>query len=69
MRSVECAVYRQGSAADVIINLETLKKMGVVDEDFPKIKNEKFEKGAEKLSDVAVTDGTDEYEFSNRYVH
>ena len=69
VRRVECAVSRQGSAADVIINLETLKKMGVVDEDFPKIKNDKFEESAEKLSDVSVTDKTDEYEFSNRYVH
>ena len=31
VRRVECAVSKQGSAADVIINLETLKKMGVVD--------------------------------------
>ena len=54
VRRVECAVSRQGSAADVIMNLETLKKMGVVDEDFPKIKNTKFEDGAEKLSDVVV---------------
>ena len=52
---------RQGSAADVIINLETLKKMGVVDKDFPKIKNEKFKEGAEKLSDVAVTEDEDEF--------
>ena len=36
VRRVEVAVSRQGSAADVIINLETLKKMGVVYEDFPK---------------------------------
>ena len=43
VRRVECAVSKQGSAADVIINLETLKNMGVVDEDFPKIKNNKFE--------------------------
>ena len=42
VRRVEVAVSWQGSAADVIINLETLKKMGVVDEDFPKIKNKKF---------------------------
>ena len=45
VRRVECAVSRQGSAADVIINLETLKKMGVVDEDFLKIKNTKFKEG------------------------
>ena len=68
VRRVECAVSRQESAADVIINLETLKKMGVVDKDFPKIKNGKFEKGAEKLSDVAVTEEEDEYEFSNEHV-
>ena len=30
VRRVECAVSKQGSAADVIINLETLKKMGVI---------------------------------------
>ena len=68
VRRVECAVSKQGSAADVIINLETLKKMGVVDEDFPKIKNEKFEEGAEKLSDVKVEDEEDEYNFSNKCV-
>ena len=68
VRRVECAVSWQGSAADVIINLETLKKMGVVNEDFPKIKNEIFEEGAEKLSHVAVTEEEDEYEFSNKHV-
>ena len=39
VRRVECAVSKRGSWADVIINLETLKRMGVVDEDFPKVKN------------------------------
>ena len=33
-----------GSAADVIINLETLKKIGVVDEDFPMIKKKNLKK-------------------------
>ena len=37
VRRVEVAVSQQGSAADVIINLETLTKMGGVDKDFPKI--------------------------------
>ena len=37
VRRVEVAVSRQGSPGDVIINLNTLKKMGRVDEDFPKI--------------------------------
>ena len=44
VRRVEVAVSQQGSAADVIINLETLKKMGVVDEDFPKIKKKNVKK-------------------------
>merc|ERR1711954_238089 len=68
VRRVECAVSKQGSAGDVIINLETLKRMGVVDEDFPKIKNEKFEEEAEKLSDIEVEDEEDEYDFSNKHV-
>ena len=59
VRRVECTVSKQGSAGDVIINLETLKRMGVVDEDFPKIKNEKFEEGAEKLSEVDVEEEED----------
>merc|ERR1711954_200671 len=69
VRRIECAVSKQGSAGDVIINLETLKRMEAVDEDIPEIKNEKFEEGAEKLSDVEVEDEEDEYEFSNIYVH
>ena len=67
MRRVECAASWQGSAADVIINLDTLKKMGVVDEDFPKIKNNKFKEGAQKWSDVAVEDEEDEYNIKNMY--
>ena len=59
VRRVECAVSKQGSAADVIINLETLKKMDVIDEDFPKIKNSKFEDGAEELPDVVVEEEED----------
>ena len=42
---------------------ETLKRMGVVDEDFPKAKNSKFEEGAEKLSEVEEEDEEDEYSF------
>ena len=42
--------------------------MGVVDEDFPKVKNSKFEEGAEKLSNVEEDDDEDEYSFSNKYV-
>ena len=42
--------------------------MGVVDEDFPKIKNKKFEEGAEKLDDLVETTEVDEYGFSKRYV-
>ena len=68
VRRVECAVSKHGSSADVIINLKTLKRMGVVDEDFPKVKNSKFEEGAEKLSDVEEEDEEDEYSFSNKYV-
>ena len=68
VRRVECAVSKHGSTADVIINLETLKRMGVVDEDFPKVKNSKFEEGAEKLSDVEEEDEEDEYSFSNKHV-
>ena len=52
VRRVECAVSKHGSAADVIINLETLKLMGVLDPDFPKVKDSKFEEGAEKLPDI-----------------
>ena len=37
IRRIEVTVSWQGNAADVIINLETLKKMGVVEEDFLKI--------------------------------
>ena len=68
VRRVECAVSKHGSSADVIINLETLKRMGVVDEDFPKVKNSKFKEGAEKLSNVDEDNDEDEYSFSNKYV-
>ena len=68
VRRVEVAVSWQGSAADVIINMETLKKMRFADEDFPKIKNYKFKEGAEKLDDLFETNEVDEYWFSNRYV-
>ena len=68
VRRVECAVSKHGSSADVIINLETLKKMGVLDENFPRVKNSKFEEGAEKLPDVEDEGEEDEYSFSNKYV-
>merc|ERR1711954_90620 len=65
VRRIECAVSKYGSSADIIINLETLKLMGVVDENFPRIKNSKFEEGAEKLHDVEEEDEEDEYNFSH----
>ena len=68
VRRVECAVLKHGSAADVIINLETLKLMGVLDPDFPKVKDFKFKEGAEKLPDVEDKEEEDEYNFSNKYV-
>merc|ERR1712081_71367 len=49
VRRIECAVSKYGSASDIIINLETLKLMGVVDENFPRVKNSKFEEGAENF--------------------
>ena len=65
---MEVAVSRQESPGDVIINLDTLKKMGIVDENFPKINNDCFEKDAMKLDDLVETTETDEYGFSNKYV-
>ena len=68
VRRIECAVSKYGSSADIIINLETLKLMGVVDENFPRVKNSKFEEGAEKLHDIEEEDDKDEYNFSNKHV-
>ena len=58
----------QGSPGDVILNLDMLKKMGIVDENFLKINNDCFERDAMKLDDLVETTETDEYGFSNKYV-
>ena len=42
--------------------------MGVADEEFTKINNEKYEKGTIKLDDLEETTETDEYGFLNKYV-
>ena len=62
------AVSRKGCPQDVIINLDTLKRMGVVDKDFPKINDEQFEMDVTKLEDLDEVKEYDQYGFSNRYV-
>ena len=44
VRKIEVAVVRQGRGCDVLLNLETLMKLGIVKYDFLTIDNATFEK-------------------------
>ena len=68
VRKIEVAVVRQGGGCDVLLNLETLMKLGIVKYDFLTIDNATFEKNATKLEEFKECDNIDKWGFSNEIV-
>ena len=56
-------VSQQGGADDAIINFGTLKRMGAVDKDFPKINSEQFKRDSTRLEEFKKNNDYDQYGF------